>query len=387
MAGQYPIAGSSRSVRSSGEGRPSDETVVERREAGPLPKKQGELGWTDSDNEQTQEPETAEDDQLPARHPADHSSPSLPASTESNTAPEATLPTAQANASSSSLQSRSSSFKQFLHKPRPLPKIRGIRSSTLLRVLIVTATLLGTIIGWIITVTRMNTWASEASQLSASPSSQQGATPSSPSSAMSQMTSSSLVFVHVGFGGAVLFQLFMLERSVYRLRAERYAFLHPNEMLGAMGGDVSGVMGLAPWNRPPLPTYAAALGVRGTGDVEDNIIAVPPPPEYGNTRGSTLLLAAHLPSNLTRPPSSRSTSQLNMSTVSRPTSQRSLRDALGRTPDAWSRPVSYTEDALRQDARRSLDLEAALSQLEGAGQRRGSGGIRVTRPEGAVVRH
>lgn len=270
MAGQYPIAGSSRSVRSSGEGRPSDETVVERREAGPLPKKQGELGWTDLDNEQTREPEAAEDDQLPARHPADRSSPSLPVSTEPNTAPEATLPTAQANASSSSLQSRSSSFKQFLHKPRPLPKIRGIRSSTLLRVLLVTATLLGTIIGWIITVTRMNTWASEASQFTAPPSDQQGATPSS-SSAMSQMTSSSLVFVHVGFGGAVLFQLFMLERSVYRLRAERYAFLHPNEMLGAMGGDVSGVMGLAPWNRPPLPTYAAALGVRGTGDVEVSI--------------------------------------------------------------------------------------------------------------------
>lgn len=50
-------------------------------------------------------------------------------------------------------------------------------------------------------------------------------------------------------------------------------------------------MALAPWSRPPLPTYANAVGFRGTGDVEDAQIAGAPPPEYGNTRGSTLLLS------------------------------------------------------------------------------------------------
>jgi len=57
-------------------------------------------------------------------------------------------------------------------------------------------------------------------------------------------------------------------------------------------------MGFAPWNRPQLPTYAAALGFRGTGDVEDEAIARPPPPAYGNTRDSTLLLLGSLPENI-----------------------------------------------------------------------------------------
>lgn len=36
----------------------------------------------------------------------------------------------------------------------------------------------------------------------------------------------------------------------------------------------------------------------GTGDVEDNHIAVAPPPAYGHTRGSTLLLAGFISSEL-----------------------------------------------------------------------------------------
>lgn len=335
-------------VVGSSTGRTSDETLVGR-EAGPLPEKQGEIGWV----------APAEDvqptDELPARHPADRSP-----------TPTPTPISAHPNTSTTSLQSRSSALKQFLRTPRPLPRIHGIRPSTILRVVLITLTLVGSIVGWIVTVTKMNRWNEQESALPPPPPDSDGTMPA-PGTAFEEMTNSSLVFVHVAFGAAILFQLLMLERAVYRLRAERYAHLHPDEMVAALSGNGSSVMGLAPWNRPPLPTYAAALGVRGTGDVEDNIIAVPPPPEYGNTRGSRLLLAGHLPPNLTRPSSSRSGRD----------SQATVRDALGRPAEAWSRPVSYGEDELRQNARRSLDLETALARLEGPG---------VARPEVAVVR-
>ncbi|KAG9119062.1 hypothetical protein FRC07_006097 [Ceratobasidium sp. 392] len=368
MASGESVAGSS---RGSADGRPSDETLIGQ--AGPLPKKQGELGWSPSQDDLTQPDAAASVEDLPARHPADR--PVTPAP-----APEPALPFAGPNTSSSNLSSRSSVLKKFLRSSQPLPKFNGIRATTILRVVFLIATLIGSVVGWVVTVVRMNAMnapipvpepvpipsnGNSTAPVEQMPSQQQ----------VDQMADSSLAFVHVAFGAAVVFQLLMLERAVYRLRAERYAFLHPEEMAAASLRVAGGsAMALAPWNRPPLPTYAAALGIRGTGDVEDNIIAAPPPPEYGNTRGSTLLLSAHL----TRPPSS----SLN---PSRPPSQRTVRDALGRPMDAWSRPVSYTEDELRQDARRSMNLEQALSRLEGAGMSE-VGSVRVTRPETAAVR-
>ncbi|QRV92370.1 hypothetical protein RhiJN_20388 [Ceratobasidium sp. AG-Ba] len=367
MANNESVAGSS---RGSADGRTAAQ-------------KQGELGWTPPTNEAAPIPDQSEAPAPPARHPADRTPSSSP-----ETAPDP-------NASSTSLgsQSQPSIFKQFLRRPHPLPKINGIRSSTILRVVLLTGTLIGSIIGWVITVTRMNAWNASANAAPPIPMPVESSPPGTGNSTvpamapsqqqMSQMTDSSLVFVHVAFGAAVVFQLLMLERAVYRLRAERYAFLHPEEVMAASVGASGGIMSLAPWNRPPLPTYAAALGVRGTGDVEDAIIAAPPPPEYGNTRGSTLLLsAAHL-----NRASSTSSSQRNPASGSRPTSQRTVRDALGRPMGEWSRPVSYGEDELRWDARRSLDLEAALSRLEGQGMTEvGDRQVSVTRPENAVTR-
>jgi hypothetical protein len=65
-------------------------------------------------------------------------------------------------------------------------------------------------------------------------------------------------------------------------------------------GHPDASMPVAPWSRPPLPTYAAALASSGvgTGDVEDVEIARPPPPAYGKTRGSTLVLASYLRNSL-----------------------------------------------------------------------------------------
>jgi cytochrome b561 len=264
MANNESLAGSSTSTRGSADGRPSEETLVAKPDAGPLPKKQGEFGWIEG--LEPQQDATISDDDLPARHPADRSSP-----TPGPAAPSAPgLPPAEANASSSSLQSQSSVFKQFLRTPRPLPKIHGIRASTVLRVALIVATLIASIVGWAVTVTRMNAWNARNAYTpptESDPSSPEGSTtPAAPQ--MSQMAGSSLVFVHVAFGAAILFQLLMLERSVYRFRAERYAFLHPEEMAASVAASGGSAMGLAPWNRPPLPTYAAALGVRGTGDVE-----------------------------------------------------------------------------------------------------------------------
>ncbi|KAH9995811.1 hypothetical protein BJV77DRAFT_960912 [Russula vinacea] len=102
------------------------------------------------------------------------------------------------------------------------------------------------------------------------------------------------IFLHVAFAVVSLVQAVLIERRIFRARAERYAFKHPGDMFptspqdGQSGPDAS--MPVAPWNRPPLPTYAAALASSGvgTGDVEDVEIARPPPPAYGKTRGSTL---------------------------------------------------------------------------------------------------
>lgn len=93
-------------------------------------------------------------------------------------------------------------------------------------------------------------------------------------------------------------------------------------------------MALAPWSRPPLPTYANAVGFRGTGDVEDAQIAGAPPPEYGNTRGSTLLLSTFFGGAPLGRSASRSSN--NSATAAG-------RDAQIMTAeDPRGRPVSYT---------------------------------------------
>ena len=100
------------------------------------------------------------------------------------------------------------------------------------------------------------------------------------------------ILAHIIFTAIILAQLVLLERRLFRLREERYNYIYhgvschrniPRSMTSAF----------APWNHPSLPTYAVALSQGGvaTGDVEDHIIACPPPPSYNNTRGSTLALS------------------------------------------------------------------------------------------------
>jgi hypothetical protein len=162
--------------------------------------------------------------------------------------------------------------------------------------------------------------------------------------------SSTTIFIHVVFVVVIISQLIFLERRLFTLRAERYSFLHPGEVLPTSNRRGSASMGYAPWHRPPLPTYAAALAQsgHGTGDVEDNAIAVPPPPAYGNTRNSRLLLQGFLRNSLRaqRPVSEHS--------------QMNERDG--------ERPLSYASHDQQwqeiQDAERAIKLEETLGKLE-----------------------
>ena len=95
----------------------------------------------------------------------------------------------------------------------------------------------------------------------------------------------------------------------------------------------------------------------GTGDVEDNIIAVPPPPAYGNTRGSTLLLSGFISDTL------RAQRRERLRAAGR--NSGSIRSSM-----MSSRPVSYAshdgEWEERQDASRAARLEETLARLEEA---------------------
>ena len=54
-------------------------------------------------------------------------------------------------------------------------------------------------------------------------------------------STNSQIFVHVAFGVISLAQFVLLERLIFRVRAERYAFKHPGEML-RRGGPMNASM-------------------------------------------------------------------------------------------------------------------------------------------------
>lgn len=324
-------------------------------QAGPLPSKRGEIGFREDLHGRGRDLESgvasgsdsrSEVTALPARHPADRDAPPeispVPDTTEVPLTPAAatsqTVPEPAVAADTSSTHSKRSIIS-FL-KPRRIPTFGGMRSTTLFMFIFQILLIGGTIAGWALSVQRLAK-SQKNSNASTSPNDAQ------PSSGVN----SSSIFIHVVFGIAILAQLLFLERRIFRLRAERYSYLHPGEMLPTSRGRPSSAnMGYAPWLRPPLPTYAAALAQsgHGTGDVEDNAIAVPPPPAYGNTRDSRMLLQGFLRNSLReqRPVSEHS--------------QMSQRDG--------ERPLSYaTQDEQWQeiqDAERAIKLEETLGKLE-----------------------
>ncbi|KAJ7030361.1 hypothetical protein C8F04DRAFT_1263883 [Mycena alexandri] len=328
-----------------------------RPQAGPLPRKRGEIGFSEDMLREAEASRSGTPTALmPERHPEDRgATTAAPADTDSRAGssesevPPSTAPslTTLASTSTDSISKK----KRILHflKPKKVPSYGGLRLTTLLAFAFQFCMFSATIVGWYFSISR-------TSRMSSPP-------PDSQSGDNSQQTnvlgnSSTQIFIHVVFGVATLVQLLFLERRVFRLRAERYSFVHPGEILPSARrremGDPS--MGFSPWNRPSLPTYAAALAQSGagTGDVEDHLIAAAPPPAYGQTRGSTMLLSGFLRDSLR---AQRPVSAQTQATV-RPMSQRSDR----------GRPISYIsvdEDWEEvQNAERARRLEETLSTLE-----------------------
>lgn len=348
------------------------ESTEERRpQAGPLPQKRGEIGYRESlDGRNAEERQDDNLAPLPPRHPADRepevpppppdeSYPPNPSPSNVISPPPNPPSSASASTDASSLRkpSKENSFLSWFGWFKRT-KFGGVSLGTLFRLVFQIVFLLGTIALWII-ASRLHSDSDDGPAAAATGSDRP------PPKSDPVLGSSAMIFLHVSFGIVILVQLLLLERCVFIVRAQRYAHIHHGASLpthtrsragnGSVGGVTSLAMSLAPWNRPPLPTYAAALAQSGvgTGDVEDNLIAIPPPPAYGNTRGSTLLLASFLPSNVRR-----SVAQNSVSRNSRPNSQASR----------LSRPVSYRshdeEWEQRLDAERAVYLAETLDRLE-----------------------
>ena len=348
-----------------------------RPQAGPLPRKRGEIGFVEGlhDRGDVSAQASASATSLPSRHPADRDAPpsaSAPNGAAAGTSTSAGEPPRSPSPNGSTNTTGKRSLISFL-RPKRVPTIAGLRVTSLAILIFQLCLFGGTIAGWVILVQHMqNSRSSPPSppDPSSDSSTDPGTGTDNGNTALSQV--SSQIFVHVAFGITCLAELIFIERSVFRLRAERYAYVHPGEVLprsSRPSQETSTAMAFAPWNRPPLPTYAAALAQSGvgTGDVEDNIIAIPPPPAYGNTRGSTLLLAGFMSDALR---SQRPRSSASAASAATRASRQSWLDVrrAGNGADEEDRPKSYMsvdpEWEEICDADRALRLEETLARLE-----------------------
>ena len=345
MASTNAVASSSSSTTLTQEVRP---------QAGPIPSKRGEIGFIEGVHEQVQEPsQTIDQAPLPARHPAD-TLVTTPLQDRANEAPppSGTFPALSDTSSIIDVD------KHFLRHKR-LPIFMGIQSTTLGLLGSQLALFIGTVIGWVFAGIALSN--SSAPNVPPPPpptgvGPADNRNPPQDNSDSAGSSSASHIFVHVGFAVLALTQLVLIERRIYRVRAERYAFKHPGEMppssLRRGRHSLHASMPVAPWSRPPLPTYAAALASSGvgTGDVEDAEIAQPPPPAYGQTRGSRLILAGFLRNSL------------------RAQAREYEQDRASTTSGRSDRPISFIsqdEDwEERRDADRARRIEEALAALE-----------------------
>ena len=246
-----------------------------RPQADPLPLKPGEIGYIEVAEPPAAILHNIDMRDLPTRHPLDTDYPSVSsnAATPLSQSDVVTSPSSEQSSSPTSMTKSHGILDLF--KPEGPPAFWGLRLYTLVIFVVQLILLGGTVIIWVFTTKCL---------------------------AQTLFGQSAIIFFHIVFIIVILVQLVFLERRLFRLRGERYSYVHPGEMLPRYRSMPRSSMTLnfAPWNRPPLPTYAAALSQSGfgTGDVEDHVIACPPPPPYGSTRDSTLLLRGFLRNSL-----------------------------------------------------------------------------------------
>jgi len=245
------------------DGMPSNGTESPRPQADPLPSKRGEIGYIEIVEPPTDIIHSLNTDDLLTSHSVDR-----------NPSPVSPVIIPPAQSPSSTSITKPNGMLNFF-KLQGAPTLGGFRLYTLVIFAAQITFLGGTVTAWV--------FASKSLALTAEKNRTSFGYPQS-------------IAVHIIFIVIILIQLVFLERLLSRLREERYNYVHHGEILPHHSPSrSSATSAVAPWNRPPLPTYAAALGV-ATGDVEDHIIVALPPPAYNNTRGSTLVLSG-LPRN------------------------------------------------------------------------------------------
>ncbi|KAI0755206.1 hypothetical protein C8Q80DRAFT_1216930 [Daedaleopsis nitida] len=310
--------------------------------AGPLPRKRGELGFEEGSQDEAEAEGQASaasstSPTLPARHPADRDQAASSEAVATPADPPRTPSRAESTSTTNTTSKRS--LISFL-KPKRIPTVAGLRATTLVCFFVQLFAFGATLAGWVIVIQRMQksmAASSDPSPPSPPPSSDVSGTDDGGETTTAIFnTTSAQIFVHVAFGIVALAQLIFIERRLFRLRAERYAYVHPGEILpSARRAQQEATMGLAPWNRPPLPTYAAALA-------------------------HTLLLAGFLSEALrTQRPRSNGSSRMRGSRASA---------GSARSEEDGDRPKSYMstdpEWEARCDADRALVLEETLARLE-----------------------
>ena len=252
----------------------------------PLPSKQGEIGYIEA-----VEPPTDILHSLHLQQPT-----TRPHSVDRNhspISPDSVIPPAQSEVvtcpSSDQLSSTASITKpngmlDFFKSQGP-PAFGGLRPYTLVIFAVQLILLGGTVTAWV--------FASKCLAIAAEQNHQ------------TLLGLPTTIPVYIIFILIIFVQLVHLERLLFRLRGERYAYVHRGEILPHhqnIPHRSSIDSTFAPWNHPSLPTYAAALSQSGiaTGDVEDHIIAVSPPPAYDNTRGNIFAFSRFSWSSLRR---------------------------------------------------------------------------------------